>query len=88
VTLDIEQERLAANIWDGHRLFYGVAGSGKTLILLSRAKMKANCLLGLRSPTFSKSRESRNLSKLMGQISQLFFRSRSQMQPHRNSRKN
>ena len=48
VTLDIEQERLAANIRDGHRLFYGVAGSGKTLILLSRAKMKANLLLGHR----------------------------------------
>lgn len=42
VTLDIEQERLAADIREGHRLFYGVAGSGKTLILLSRAKQLAN----------------------------------------------
>ncbi|MBD1836646.1 nuclease-related domain-containing DEAD/DEAH box helicase [Coleofasciculus sp. FACHB-501] len=48
VTLDIEQERLAADIRDGHRLFYGVAGSGKTLILLSRAKLLANRLLGHR----------------------------------------
>lgn len=42
VTLDIEQERLAADIREGHRLFYGVAGSGKTLILLSRAKCLAS----------------------------------------------
>lgn len=48
VTLDIEQERLAASIRDGHRLFYGVAGSGKTLILLSRAKLIANRLLNNR----------------------------------------
>jgi len=44
VTLDIEQERLAADIREGHRLFYGVAGSGKTLILLSRAKHLATRL--------------------------------------------
>jgi len=37
-TLDIEQEQLARNIGNGHRLFYGVAGAGKTLILLARAK--------------------------------------------------
>ncbi|MDF5713442.1 MAG: 3'-5' exonuclease [Rhizonema sp. NSF051] len=48
VTLDIEQERLATDIRDGHRLFYGVAGSGKTLILLSRAKLLANRLVGYR----------------------------------------
>jgi len=48
VTLDIEQERLAADIREGHRLFYGVAGSGKTLILLSRAKYLANRLLTTR----------------------------------------
>ena len=48
VTLDIEQERLAADIRDGHRLFYGVAGSGKTLILLSRAKSLASRLIGNR----------------------------------------
>ncbi len=45
VTLDIEQELLAAAIGAGHRLFYGVAGSGKTLVLLSRAKYLANRLL-------------------------------------------
>ena len=48
LTLDIEQERLAADIRDGHRLFYGVAGSGKTLILLFRAKILANRLVGHR----------------------------------------
>ena len=48
VTLDIEQERLAADIRDGHRLFYGVAGSGKTLILLSRDKSLASRLIGNR----------------------------------------
>ncbi|WP_339384940.1 DEAD/DEAH box helicase [Iningainema tapete] len=48
VTLDIEQERLAADMRNGHRLFYGVAGSGKTLILLSRAKFLANRLVGHR----------------------------------------
>ena len=37
-TLDIKQERLARSIGDGHRLFSGVAGSGKTIILLARAK--------------------------------------------------
>lgn len=48
VTLDIEQERLAADTRNGHRLFYGVAGSGKTLILLSRAKSLASRLIGNR----------------------------------------
>jgi hypothetical protein len=41
-TLDIEQEKLARKLGRGHRLFYGVAGSGKTVILLSRAKYLAN----------------------------------------------
>ena len=31
--LDQEQERLARNLGDGHRVIHGVAGSGKTLIL-------------------------------------------------------
>jgi hypothetical protein len=48
VTIDREQECLAADIRDGHRLFYGVAGSGKTLILLSRAKLLANRLFNHR----------------------------------------
>ncbi|MGI0488551.1 NERD domain-containing protein [Pantanalinema rosaneae CENA516] len=45
VSLDIDQERMARTIKDGHRLFYGVAGSGKTLILLARAKALANRLM-------------------------------------------
>ena len=40
-TLDNKQEQLARSIGSGHRLFCGVAGSGKTLILLSRAKILA-----------------------------------------------
>jgi hypothetical protein len=36
--LDIRQERHARAIGDGHRLIYGVAGSGKTVLLISRAK--------------------------------------------------
>ena len=37
-TLDLEQERLARSIGEGHRLISGVAGSGKTIILMARAK--------------------------------------------------
>ena len=37
-TLDIEQENLAKKLGSGHRLLPGVAGSGKTLILATRAK--------------------------------------------------
>ncbi|MBD2110015.1 3'-5' exonuclease [Nodosilinea sp. FACHB-13] len=48
VPLDIDQERLARNMKDGHRLISGVAGSGKTLILLARAKVLANRLLDQR----------------------------------------
>ncbi|MDY7013641.1 MAG: AAA family ATPase [Cyanobacteriota bacterium] len=44
VSLDLEQERLARSMKDGHRLISGVAGSGKTLILLARAKVLANRL--------------------------------------------
>ncbi|MEI6381969.1 MAG: NERD domain-containing protein [Cyanobacteriota bacterium ELA615] len=39
VTLDAKQENLAKNIGNGHRIFFGVAGSGKTLLLISRAKL-------------------------------------------------
>lgn len=45
VGLDIEQEKMARDMRDGHRLFSGVAGSGKTLILLCRAKALANRLI-------------------------------------------
>lgn len=40
-TLDYKQEQLARSLGSGHRIFCGVAGSGKTLILLSRAKTLA-----------------------------------------------
>lgn len=37
--LDIKQERVAKSIGEGHRLLRGIAGSGKTLIMLYRAKL-------------------------------------------------
>ncbi|NEO61187.1 MAG: AAA family ATPase [Moorea sp. SIO4G2] len=40
-TLDNKQEKLARSLGHGHRLFCGVVGSGKTIILLSRAKYLA-----------------------------------------------
>ncbi|NES04930.1 MAG: AAA family ATPase [Okeania sp. SIO2F4] len=40
--LDFRQEGLAKSIGDGHRIFLGVAGSGKTLLLTSRAKYLLN----------------------------------------------
>ena len=39
--LDLRQERNAHAIGDGHRIVYGVAGSGKTVLLIARAKMLA-----------------------------------------------
>lgn len=39
--LDKQQEDLATRIGSGHRLLSGVAGSGKTLILLTRARILA-----------------------------------------------
>jgi hypothetical protein len=48
IPLDIDQERLARSMKGGHRLISGVAGSGKTLILLARAKALANGLLDQR----------------------------------------
>ncbi|MFX1276470.1 MAG: DEAD/DEAH box helicase [Promethearchaeota archaeon] len=36
--LDQEQERMARKIGDGHRLVFGVAGSGKTVLLIARAR--------------------------------------------------
>ncbi|PWK16463.1 3'-5' exonuclease [Tumebacillus permanentifrigoris] len=38
-TMDLYQENLAKQMGDKHRLIRGVAGSGKTLILASRAKL-------------------------------------------------
>lgn len=40
-TMDLHQENLGKNIGDKHRLIRGVAGSGKTIVLASRAKMLA-----------------------------------------------
>jgi AAA domain-containing protein/nuclease-like protein len=40
-TLDLRQERLERKIGDGHRIVYGVAGSGKTVILMARARLLA-----------------------------------------------
>jgi hypothetical protein len=39
--LDLRQERNARTIGDGHRVVYGVAGSGKTVLLIARAKLLA-----------------------------------------------
>ncbi|MEM7234522.1 MAG: 3'-5' exonuclease [Planctomycetota bacterium] len=36
--LDTEQERIARSFGEGHRVFFGVAGSGKTVLLLARAR--------------------------------------------------
>jgi len=37
--LDLRQERYAQKIGEGHRIIYGVAGSGKTIILIRKAKL-------------------------------------------------
>ncbi|MBE9060536.1 nuclease-related domain-containing DEAD/DEAH box helicase [cf. Phormidesmis sp. LEGE 11477] len=42
VSLDPAQETAARRLGEGHRLISGVAGSGKTLILIARAKFLAN----------------------------------------------
>lgn len=39
--MDLEQERLAKSIGEGHRLLRGVAGSGKTITLVCRARLLA-----------------------------------------------
>lgn len=39
--LDHRQEQLARSVGEGHRVFFGVAGSGKTVLLLARAKLLA-----------------------------------------------
>lgn len=39
--MDLEQERLAKNLGEGHRLLRGVAGSGKTWTLICRARLLA-----------------------------------------------
>lgn len=39
--LDHRQEKFAYNIGEGHRLIFGVAGSGKTVVLIARARYLA-----------------------------------------------
>ena len=39
--LDLKQEELARDVGSGHRLIFGVAGSGKTVLLIARAKLVA-----------------------------------------------
>ena len=39
--LDLKQEALARDVGEGHRLVFGVAGSGKTVLLIARAKLIA-----------------------------------------------
>lgn len=39
--LDVRQEETARSVGEGHRVLYGVAGSGKTVILLTRARLLA-----------------------------------------------
>ncbi|MEL7086779.1 MAG: NERD domain-containing protein, partial [Cyanobacteria bacterium J06597_1] len=44
--MDRQQEQLARSLGDGHRVIHGVAGSGKTLILLHRAEQVAKQMDG------------------------------------------
>jgi UvrD-like helicase family protein/nuclease-like protein/AAA domain-containing protein len=39
--MDLRQERNAHSLGEGHRIVYGVAGSGKTVILVARARLLA-----------------------------------------------
>jgi UvrD-like helicase C-terminal domain/AAA domain/Nuclease-related domain len=41
LVMDLEQERLARSLGDGHRVIHGVAGSGKTMILAYRCTQLA-----------------------------------------------
>jgi hypothetical protein len=42
--MDLQQEQVARNLGEGHRVIHGVAGSGKTLILGYRAEQLAKAL--------------------------------------------
>jgi hypothetical protein len=39
--LDARQEQVARSLGEGHHVFFGVAGSGKTVLLLARARLIA-----------------------------------------------
>ena len=43
-SMDLEQERQARTIGAGHRLLFGVAGSGKTIVLIARARFLSEAL--------------------------------------------
>lgn len=43
-TLDLDQERTARALGSGHRLLFGVAGSGKTVVLVARARLLGEAL--------------------------------------------
>ena len=43
-SLDSTQERMARSLGGGHRLLFGVAGSGKTVVLVARAKFLSEAL--------------------------------------------
>jgi superfamily I DNA and RNA helicase len=45
--LDNEQQKIAFELGEGHRLFFGVAGSGKTILLIARARY-----LAIKHPTW------------------------------------
>jgi hypothetical protein len=45
-TLDVEQERSARSMGTGHRLLFGVPGSGKTVVLVARATYLSEALPG------------------------------------------
>lgn len=40
--MDLQQEQVARTLGDGHRVIHGVAGSGKTMILVHRARLLAS----------------------------------------------
>jgi hypothetical protein len=46
--LDAEQEQMARSLGDGHRIIFGVAGSGKTVLLLARLRFLLGRAPGLR----------------------------------------
>lgn len=46
--MDLQQEQLARSLGEGHRVIHGVAGSGKTLILLLRAEYLAQSRMALK----------------------------------------
>ena len=48
--MDLQQEQLARSLGDGHRVIHGVAGSGKTMILIYRAEQLAHAAV-LPSPS-------------------------------------